>query len=111
MDVAAGALATAIPAFGPGRMIGMALAYLVQHGEKEPLPGDPRLTPAGRQLASRTGRWLHGRGVDALYSRQPAIRGLPGAMGPHGRDRDLVPPGGGSSRQAFHPAPSLRLTI
>ena len=68
MDVAAGAPATGIPAFGPGRMIGMALAYLGQHGEKEPLPGDPGLTPAGRQQASLTGRWLHGRGVDALYS-------------------------------------------
>jgi len=44
----------------------MALAYLVQHGEKEPVPGDPGLTPAGRQQASRTGRWLHGRGVQAL---------------------------------------------
>ena len=34
----------------------MAVAYLVQHGEKEPVPGDPGLTPAGRQQASRTGR-------------------------------------------------------
>jgi broad specificity phosphatase PhoE len=49
-------------------MICMALAYLVQHGEKEPLPGDPGLTPAGRQQASRTGRWLHSRRVRALYS-------------------------------------------
>ena len=46
----------------------MAVAYLVQHGEKEPVPGDPGLTPAGRQQASRTGRWLHGRGVQALYT-------------------------------------------
>jgi hypothetical protein len=30
MDVAADAPATGIPAFGPGRMIGMALAYPVQ---------------------------------------------------------------------------------
>jgi broad specificity phosphatase PhoE len=27
----------------------------------------PGLTPAGRRQASRTGRWLHGRGVQALY--------------------------------------------
>jgi Histidine phosphatase superfamily (branch 1) len=46
----------------------VALAYLVQHGEKEPVPGDPGLTPAGRQQASRTGRWLHRRGVQALYT-------------------------------------------
>jgi broad specificity phosphatase PhoE len=47
-------------------MICMALAYLVQHGEKEPLPGDPGLTPAGRQQASRTGRWLHGCAVTTI---------------------------------------------
>jgi broad specificity phosphatase PhoE len=115
-------------------MICMALAYLVQHGEKEPWPGDPGLTPAGRQQASRTGRWLHGCGVQALYSspmrraRETAdciasVTGL--AVRPDARlaerlnwdgaqpfeafltlwartagDRDLVPPGGGSSRQA-----------
>jgi broad specificity phosphatase PhoE len=90
----------------------MALAYLVQHGEKEPVPGDPGLTPAGRRQASRTGRWLHGRGVQTLYTspmqraretadrialvtglavqpdarlrdRQPALPGLPGPVGPH----------------------------
>jgi broad specificity phosphatase PhoE len=115
-------------------MICMALAYLVQHGEKEPLPGDPGLTPAGRQQASRTGRWLHDCGAAALYSspmrraRETAdciasVTGL--AIRPDARlaerlnwdgaqpfeaflalwartasDRDLVPPGGGSSRQA-----------
>ena len=134
MDGADGAPATGIPAFGPGRMIGMALAYLVQHGEKEPLPGDPGLTSAGRQQASLTGRWLHGREVDALYSspmrraRETAdcIASATGlAVRPDARlaerlnwdgsqpfeaflalwartasDRDLVPPGGGSSRQA-----------
>jgi len=46
----------------------MVLAYLVQHGEKEPVPGDPGLTSAGRQQAGRTGRWLHDRGVHALYA-------------------------------------------
>ncbi len=115
-------------------MICMALANLVQHGEKEPLPGDPGLTPAGRQQASRTGRWLHGRGVHALHTspmrraRETAdciasVTGL--AVRSDARlaerlnwdggqpyeaflalwartasDRDFVPPGGRSSRQA-----------
>jgi broad specificity phosphatase PhoE len=115
-------------------MICMGLAYLVQHGEKEPLPGDPGLTSAGRQQASRTGRWLHGCGIQALYAspmrraRETAdciasVTGL--AVRPDDRlaerlnwdgsqpyevfltlwarsasDRDWVPPGGGSSRQA-----------
>lgn len=47
-------------------MGGMTLAYLVQHGEKEPLPGDPGLTGTGRQQATRTGRWLLGAGVRAV---------------------------------------------
>jgi len=49
-------------------MGGMTLAYLVQHGEKEPLPGDPGLTATGRQQATRTGRSLLGAGVRALYT-------------------------------------------
>jgi broad specificity phosphatase PhoE len=48
-------------------MVAMTLVYLVQHGEKEPLPGDPGLTPAGRQQATRAGQWLHGQGIRALY--------------------------------------------
>jgi hypothetical protein len=63
-------------AFGPGTIICMALACLVQHGEKQPVPGDPGLTPAGRRQASRTGRWLRGRGVQAF------LAGLPGTLGP-----------------------------
>jgi broad specificity phosphatase PhoE len=51
-----------------GTMDGITLAYLVQHGEKEPLPGDPGLTGTGRQQATRTGRWLLGAGVRALYT-------------------------------------------
>ena len=46
----------------------MTLAYLVQHGEKQRLPGDPGLTHKGRQQATDTGRWLRGLGVRALYS-------------------------------------------
>jgi broad specificity phosphatase PhoE len=44
----------------------MTVVYLVQHGEKEHLPGDPGLTAIGRQQATRTGRWLRGRGVQTL---------------------------------------------
>ena len=44
----------------------MTVAYLVQHGEKESLPGDPGLTAIGRQQATRTGRWLRGQGIHAL---------------------------------------------
>jgi broad specificity phosphatase PhoE len=51
-----------------GRIVGVTLAYLVQHGEKQPLPGDPGLTQKGRQQATDTGRWLRGQGVCALYS-------------------------------------------
>ena len=50
----------------PGRIVGMTVVYLVQHGEKERLPGDPGLTAVGRQQATRTGRWLRGQGVQTL---------------------------------------------
>jgi len=36
-------------------MAGVTLAYLMQHGEKRPLPGDPGLTGQGRGQAARTG--------------------------------------------------------
>jgi hypothetical protein len=55
-------------ACGQGRIVSVTLAYLVQHGEKQPLPGDPGLTQKGRQQATETGRWLRGLGVRALYS-------------------------------------------
>ncbi len=53
----------------------MTTAYLVQHGEKEHGPGEPGLTQAGRQQATRAGQWLRGRGVGALYS-SPLRRAL-----------------------------------
>jgi broad specificity phosphatase PhoE len=53
---------------GGGTIGGMTLAYLVQHGEKEPLPGDPGLTERGQQQATRTGRWLRGVGVRGLWT-------------------------------------------
>lgn len=49
-----------------GRIVGMAVVYLVQHGERRSLPGDPGLTAMGRQQATRTGQWLRGRGVHTL---------------------------------------------
>jgi broad specificity phosphatase PhoE len=58
---------------GRGRITGVTLTYLVQHGEKQRLPGDPGLTPTGRQQAIDTGRWLRGVGVRALYS-SPLLR-------------------------------------
>jgi broad specificity phosphatase PhoE len=112
----------------------MTMAYLVQHGEKERLPGDPGLTEAGREQAICAGRWLRDQGIRALYS-SPLRRALQTAGGIasvtglavqtdarlterlnwDGResydaflalwarttdDRDLVPTGGESSRQA-----------
>lgn len=44
------------------------LVYLVQHGEKEPLPGDPGLTRRGLEQARLAGRRLRGLGISALYS-------------------------------------------
>jgi broad specificity phosphatase PhoE len=46
----------------------MALVYLVQHGDKEHGPGDPGLTEAGRERASRTALWLRAAGLRAVYS-------------------------------------------
>jgi broad specificity phosphatase PhoE len=55
-------------------MGGMTLAYLVQHGEKEPLPGDPGLTGTGRAQAARAGQWLLGMRVRAVWT-SPMRRG------------------------------------
>jgi broad specificity phosphatase PhoE len=115
-------------------MIGMTVVYLVQHGEKQPGPGDPGLTELGRMQATRTGRWLGGLGVGALWTspmrraRETAdciasVTGLAVQADARLRerlnwdgsmpwdafgdlwarttdDRDLVPEGGQSSRQA-----------
>jgi broad specificity phosphatase PhoE len=108
--------------------------YLVQHGEKQRLPGDPGLTDLGRQQATRTGWWLSGLGVGARWTSpmrraretadciaevtglavQPDARlrerlnwdgGMPfeaflALWARTTRDRDLVPAGGQSARQA-----------
>ncbi len=52
-------------------MGGMTLVYLVQHGEKEPLPGDPGLTQAGR-----------GQATAARASPAPAKAERPAGAGP-----------------------------
>lgn len=46
----------------------MARVYLIQHGDKQRLPGDPGLTATGRHQAALTGRWLRNAGLRALYS-------------------------------------------
>ena len=52
----------------PGKMISMTVIYLIQHGDKQPGPGDPGLTELGRMQATRTGRWLDGLGIGALWT-------------------------------------------
>lgn len=43
----------------PGKLISMTVVYLIQHGDKQPGPGDPGLTELGRMQATQAGRWLH----------------------------------------------------
>jgi broad specificity phosphatase PhoE len=57
-----------VTACGPGKMTGIMVVYLVQHGEKGPRPGDPGLTGLARMQATRTGRWLDGLGVGAPWT-------------------------------------------
>ncbi len=111
----------------------MPLIYLVQHGEKERIPGDPGLTSAGCRQATMAGRWLRSVGLHSLYSSPmrrawqtaegiAAVTGLEIRMDARLRerlnwpggtfadfladwshselDRDFVPAGGDSSRQA-----------
>lgn len=49
-------------------MAGVATVYLVQHGDKERVPGDPGLTPAGRRQAELAGRRLRQAGLRGLYA-------------------------------------------
>ena len=46
----------------------MTLIYLVQHGDKERVAGDPGLTALGARQAAVTARCLQERGLRALYS-------------------------------------------
>ena len=115
-------------------MTGVTVVYLVQHGGKEPGPGDRGLTELGRMQATRTGPRLGGLGVGALWTSpmRPAretagciasVTGLTVQADARLRerlnwdgsisweafadlwartadDRDLVPGGGQSARQA-----------
>jgi broad specificity phosphatase PhoE len=45
------------------------VVLIVQHGEKEPFPGDPGLTAKGRRQAAATGRWIFEQfSVNELWS-------------------------------------------
>ena len=45
------------------------LVIIVQHGEKEPIPGDPGLTATGRRQANCAGRWISERfSVEGLWT-------------------------------------------
>lgn len=46
----------------------MTVFYLVQHGEKEPKPGDPGLSDLGREHAARAAERLRHLGINALFS-------------------------------------------
>src|SRR5215470_11660113 len=51
-----------------GRIGAVTVIYLVQHGEKEPGPGDPGLTALGREQAALTARWFRRAGLTAVYT-------------------------------------------
>ncbi len=72
--------------------------YLIQHAEKEPVPGDPGLTALGLEQAARTGSWLRRCDVRSLFSspqrraQQTAdiiasVLGLPVRQDPRLRER------------------------
>lgn len=44
------------------------MIYVVQHGDKERMPGDPGLTELGQDQASAAARWLSGMGPQSLFS-------------------------------------------
>ena len=46
----------------------MTLTFVVQHGDKERVPGDPGLTELGQDQAAAAARWLEGAGLQALFS-------------------------------------------
>jgi broad specificity phosphatase PhoE len=46
----------------------MTTVYIVQHGEKERVPGDPGLTDTGREQAGRTAQWATGVGIAAVFA-------------------------------------------
>ncbi|WP_158299857.1 histidine phosphatase family protein [Glycomyces paridis] len=51
----------------------MGIVYVVQHGEKERLPGDPGLTARGRAQAALAAERLRGKGIAELWT-SPLLR-------------------------------------
>ena len=70
--------------------------YLVQHGDKERLPGDPGLTELGKRQAEVTARWLRGTGLQSVYSS------------PLRRARETAEPVGQAAGLAVHVDSRLR---
>ncbi|WP_030160419.1 MULTISPECIES: histidine phosphatase family protein [unclassified Glycomyces] len=58
----------------------MGTVYVVQHGEKRRLPGDPGLTGRGREQAERAGVWLRDKGLRAVFA-SPLLRARETACG------------------------------
>jgi hypothetical protein len=67
---------------GPGKMTGVTVVCLVQHGEKEPGPGDPGLTELGRRFEEYGLPELLVAAVagDADVSHAAVARRLPGPV-------------------------------
>ncbi|WP_205324552.1 histidine phosphatase family protein [Glycomyces sp. YM15] len=51
----------------------MGIVYVVQHGEKERVQGDPGLTARGREQAALAAEWLRDKGLRAVYA-SPLLR-------------------------------------
>lgn len=63
-------------------MSSMTVVYLIQHGDKQPGPGDPGLTELGRMQAAQTGLRLAGLGAGALWASPCGARGRPPSASP-----------------------------
>jgi broad specificity phosphatase PhoE len=74
------------------------LIFIVQHGDKERVPGDPGLTERGQEQAAAAARWLEGVGLQALFSSRlrragetaaaiAAVTGLPVQLDDRLRER------------------------
>lgn len=51
----------------------MTIIYVIQHGEKERLPGDPGLTDRGHRQAGQVADQLRDKGLSAVFA-SPALR-------------------------------------
>jgi hypothetical protein len=82
-------------------MVGMALVYLVQHGEKEPSPGDPALDGQSSRQA--------GAGLQAFVADMGSQPGPVAAVTCRYRTRRR-PPTAGTHRCASKDGPMNRVT-